>query len=306
MGPEYEAALATLRRLLEGSEGSRRTVGEVLDVWLEHWDGRVRRGDGAPASRAHFGYVAGRIPATIRDLAVADLRPHHVETWLEANPAAPLTLRDRASVIRSALRWARGRELIPADPLAHWQPPRARALRRELPTEEEVLRLFAAMPPPLRQYAEFLRDTGCRPGEARDLEARHVDADRVVLRDHKTSHRTDRPRVIYLPDDWIVRLRDLAERYPAGPLFRNKRGRPWKRGTVALAFRRVREAAEVSSGCVAYALRHRYVTRLLRDGVPVAIVAPLVGHASPVMTLTVYNHVDRDEAALRAVVRRGA
>ncbi|MGZ4540128.1 MAG: tyrosine-type recombinase/integrase [Blastococcus sp.] len=38
-------------------------------------------------------------------------------------------------------------------------------------------------------------------------------------------------------------------------------------------------------------LRHTHATLLLSDGVPVKVVSERLGHASPTITLTVYQHV---------------
>jgi integrase len=38
-------------------------------------------------------------------------------------------------------------------------------------------------------------------------------------------------------------------------------------------------------------LRHTHATLLLADGVPVKVVSERLGHASPTITLTVYQHV---------------
>ena len=38
-------------------------------------------------------------------------------------------------------------------------------------------------------------------------------------------------------------------------------------------------------------MRHSYVTALLSQGVPLKVVSQRVGHASPVVTMTIYQHV---------------
>ena len=51
-------------------------------------------------------------------------------------------------------------------------------------------------------------------------------------------------------------------------------------------------------------VRHSYVTALLGEGVPLKVVSERVGHASPMVTLTIYQHVlpvdDRAAAAVGA------
>ena len=59
-------------------------------------------------------------------------------------------------------------------------------------------------------------------------------------------------------------------------------------------------------------VRHSYVTALLAEGVPLKVVSQRVGHASPMVTMTIYQHVlpgdDRAAAALgaRAILGDGS
>lgn len=58
-------------------------------------------------------------------------------------------------------------------------------------------------------------------------------------------------------------------------------------------------------------VRHSYVTALLRAGVPLKVVSQRVGHASPMVTMTIYQHVlpgdDQTAAAVgaRAILGEG-
>lgn len=56
-------------------------------------------------------------------------------------------------------------------------------------------------------------------------------------------------------------------------------------------------------------VRHSYVTTLIAAGVPLKVVSQRVGHASPMVTMTIYQHVlpgdDQAAAALGARVILG-
>jgi integrase len=52
-------------------------------------------------------------------------------------------------------------------------------------------------------------------------------------------------------------------------------------------------------------LRHGYITLLIRQGVPILMVAKLAGHASPVMTLNTYGHVATDSLQEAAAMLNG-
>lgn len=52
-------------------------------------------------------------------------------------------------------------------------------------------------------------------------------------------------------------------------------------------------------------VRHSYVTALLAEGVPLKVVSQRVGHASPMVTMTIYQHVlPGDDKAAAAVGAR--
>ena len=57
-------------------------------------------------------------------------------------------------------------------------------------------------------------------------------------------------------------------------------------------------------------IRHSYVTALLRNGVQLKVVTQRVGHASPMVTLAIYQHVlpgdDRAAADIGAELIFGA
>jgi len=96
----------------------------------------------------------------------------------------------------------------------------------------------AAANPGLKQVLAFMRETGCRPGEATMMEKRHVDLEnrevRFKIGEDKTSGKTSRPRVIHLNDTALAMVKSLMAQRPSGPLLRTReaiRGRT-SRSTV--------------------------------------------------------------------------
>jgi integrase/recombinase XerC len=100
-------------------------------------------------------------------------------------------------------------------------------------------KLLAHATPWFAAFLKVLHATGARPGEIAALTAQHIDwANGVALLiQHKTTHTTGRPRVIYLPPDALAILAAQREQYPTGPLLRNRDGGPWKYRTYGQAMR---------------------------------------------------------------------
>jgi site-specific recombinase XerD len=86
-------------------------------------------------------------------------------------------------------------------------------------------------------------------------------------------------------------------------LFRPPVGAPMTAGAVAKLVTRLRARTAIV-GFSAHTLRHGYATRLLRAGVPVEVVAELLGHASATTTSQVYSHLTVEDHR-RALVGAG-
>jgi integrase len=142
----------------------------------------------------------------------------------------------------------------------------------------------------------FLRETGCRPGEAAVVEAKHVLHDRpvVVLPPdlHKTGRRTGKDRVIFLSEGIETMVRALALRHPTGPLFRNSRnGNGWGHNVISQRVTRYKRKLGLPDDLVLYLVRHAFSTRHVEAGVDISVVAKLMGHSHTSTLQAVYTHL---------------
>jgi integrase len=125
----------------------------------------------------------------------------------------------------------------------------------------------------------------------------------AVLTEHKTGG-TGRARVIYLPPQTLALCRRLAGKTPAGPIFRNTRGGPWRKTGWKQAMARAQRKLGLAGRPLASGYRHTFATDALERGVPDAHVAELLGHASTAMIHRHYGHLAARAAALRASLGR--
>jgi integrase len=67
-------------------------------------------------------------------------------------------------------------------------------------------------------------------------------------------------------------------------------GRPYYPGTISVALKAQAKAAGLPPIRL-HDTRHTAASLMLADGVPTKVVTEILGHASPVITLSVYTHV---------------
>ena len=118
-----------------------------------------------------------------------------------------------------------------------------------------------------------------------------------VLNEHKNRGK-GKSRIIYLTTRLVSLTEQLAAKWPEGPLFRNRSGKPWRRNTVVSAFLRLRKKLGLNK-VTAYSLRHKFATEYLLAGGSMAYVAQLQGNSVAVCERH-YVHLREHGAELRA------
>jgi integrase len=214
---------------------------------------------------------------------LSDIGPDTLHDYARTQRSlAPWTARRRVSYARAVLQWAHSRGWIAAVPE---RPRLATPINQPRPiSDADRDAVLAAVPPTLVHYIRvfrFVLETGCRPGEACALPWSAYKNDMgahgaFVLSEHKTAHR-GRPRTIYL----TAAARAIVDARPRiGPYVFHKPGSP----DVPLLERLGQRAWLVASrralgrDTSLYQLRHAWITRAIREGVPVPTVARMAGH----------------------------
>ncbi len=137
-----------------------------------------------------------------------------------------------------------------------------------------------------RQQAEIIRLlllTGCRKGEIVRLRWSEVGEDALHLADSKTG-----PRTVLLNTQARAIIKRQTRKESAF-VFPSLRDSSQPRSTELSLWRKVRTKADIEDVRL-HDLRHNYASHAVMNGVPVPVVARLLGHASTAMTLR-YAHV---------------
>ena len=206
------------------------------------------------------------------------------------------TQNDAVKIVQRLLNWSVEQDYISVNPVRGMKRPK-RQRRDVFYTHDQWKQIRSHANGPLLDLLDFLYMTGCRPQEARTIEARHVNDDLVIFPADESKGERE-PRVIYMIPEAKAIVCRLAKENPAGVVFRNSKGTPWTKDTIKCRLTRI--AKKVGFRVIAYGARHSWATNALVDGgVDPISVAHLMGHRDTTMVSRVYSHIAKNPDFLR-------
>jgi integrase len=227
-------------------------------------------------------------------------RVNNDPTLNNGKPYSGACRKQHVKVCKQIFLWAKEQGFIKFNPIEELRSKGDSYGRREADlSREQFDKLFAACDDPIfRDVLTILWDTGCRPKEAFDATAKHLDREARCLRYAKG--KMGKPRVVYLTDRAFEILARLADEHREGALLRNRIGRKW---TVGLADARLKVLdARTGVKATSYTFRHAFCTRHVKAGTNLVKLKDLMGHSSLRMISEVYAHLGGDAADLRAAL----
>ncbi len=202
---------------------SRDTLAAIIDAFLE-WVLKNR----SPDTYEWYRYRLQRFIEQYPDLRASELRPYHVQTWVDSYDFSVTSRRNYLRSVKRCMKWARIQGYVDRNPIADLEVPSAESKTVCVSEKEfDVLMSYVRN----RSFADLLTvtwETGCRPQESLRVESRHVDVANQRWVIPKSESKMKRmARVVYMTDKAmrIVQRRMLAN--PEGILFRNTSGKPW-------------------------------------------------------------------------------
>jgi integrase len=302
--------------------GGKLTVGQLIETYLE-W---VGRGDEDNRSKAtHTSYTRSLRPlrATFPDMLAEEIRPKDLDAIVRDSLTTYKT-QDGVSkrysestrwhffkTVIAMYNWAQEKGHIETHSLVRLKDKPACAIRQEWITKEQFNKLIGACDDEgLRDLLIVLWDTGARPFEILQAEARHLDHDSRCLRYARSKgdkvkakrKKRDATRKILLSGRAYEIVARLAVHYPEGPLFRNSIGNAWEPSLVSHRMKRLQKLTGVRA--TPYVLRHSFCTRLVLANVNTRKIQELMGHTDLKMIAEVYAHLDKADGDLTGVLDR--
>ena len=226
------------KRLDSVDHGEGMKLCQLFDFFLE-WLQHNR----SFATYGWYQYRLQRFADFYPDLTVSQLKPFHVQQWVDQyQEHATTTSRNYMRSVKSCLRWATRQGYIEKDPIAGLEVPAGEARDVFIPRDKFDDLLSSAPDPCLRDLMEVTYATGCRPQESLRLEIRHVDLKHqrwVIPRTEAKGKKA--PRVVYLSEEAVRITERLIAGRTDGFVFRNSQGKKWTVSAVDCGFKRIRD-----------------------------------------------------------------
>jgi integrase len=303
LDPDEEKAQKLFYEVMAG----RREIGPdalVAELILEYllWSKKKHKARTHEWYKEHLESFAKHIGR----LRVQSLKPYHVEQWVEKlfpNTNNGTTIGNAMRTVVRVFNWAKKSGRIATSPLASLQRPRSTHRDVYLMPDQYKKLVASIKDEALLDLVTIMRETGCRPQEARLVESRHFDRHNrcwVFPKEEAKGGREE--RVVLLNGRALEITKKLALKYPEGSIFRNNRGRRWTPNAFDLRCSRLSKT--LGFHVCPYAIRHTFATDAIIRGVDIVTIAELMGHKDLTMLKRIYQHVRKRSDHMRESLRK--
>lgn len=168
------------------------------------------------------------------------LTPMEVEAYLhdashfsDGRPKSPDTQQANTIALERLQKWALAFKLIEQPVFSNLEKPSGRN-REKIPSPEQFDAIDQASSPEFQRIFRALRLCGARPGELASAQIEdiqhsedHPDVRLIVLRNHKTARKTNKPRRIAIGKQLGEIINQAIGDRTSGPIFLSPKGHPW-------------------------------------------------------------------------------
>ena len=283
-----------LRKELRMGTESIVTFADLADMFFAQHVQPNNRDARTSASRlsilkAHFG-----------NQPIDALTPRHAAAFFAAkrrDGASNATVNRYRSLLSKMFSWAIEQEIVEVSPFGKLTKAKEPRPPLERPSDEAIDAVFAKLHPSLLPIYVFLRDTGCRRGEAVVLRHHQVDYANQAITVQKTKN--GRQRQVPMTDNclWAVqalpRLGETVFYHPGTmrPFLPDTVTKIWDRARVGITHLRVHD------------LRHAFAIKLAEGGCPMHHISAVLGHDSSIQFTRDYYADFSPESSSREVLR---
>jgi integrase len=247
-------------------------VAKVCSEYIQYCERGVASGTVSKGHRDNTVHFLNDLCKYCGALPVAELKKAHIKTWLESHTTWRSTATHHAvvAIVQAAFNQAAEMHGI-GNPLKGLKRPASRPRLHSFSAEAEA-ELYAATEQCFHDFLFAAIHTGLRPFcELARLTADDVEENPRGMMWRVYSTKTKKKRKIPVRSEVAELTRRLMKSAPRGtglPLFRNTRGKPWKRMTGVVRFLAIKKKLNwdtdpVKSKYSCYTCRHTFAHRML-------------------------------------------
>lgn len=285
---QFDSTLEKYRQ--SGGCGETQTIVHLFERYTQY---KAKRLD--PSSLQKYRGLAGHLSQFFRGQDADRLREDRAIQFRDylLKQLAPITVRERIILLKSAWRWGQKRGFVKENPwldVTVKVPPKQKPRPFTKEEKQQILEGFRSDPDYsyLADFVEFMLSTGCRPGEAAGLRWRHLSQDcseiwigEAWVRGQQKPTKTNRSRSYILTSrlQQMFLRRRPAKYNPEEPVFVARRGgqiddhnfrnRAWKSVLVKVGVEYRKP----------YNTRHTFVSHAYHQGLTLSDISDITGHS---------------------------
>ncbi len=206
-------------------------------------------------------------------------------------PVSVSTRNRYKALCRAIGQWGYDQGLTAANPFDRVKLDRKKEGRApDLITDVEISAIFKHAPPHLQWAITCMLNLGVRPGESELFAIKMSDVDIQEGGVWVKRKKTNSPMTLLpVTEDFLAKLSALKVAEPEREFLIEYENQPV--GSLKTAWRATKRRAGITRRLRLYELRHWYASRLLLGGADLKATSELMGHASPALTLSTYQHL---------------
>jgi len=292
-GPEAQEA--AVRRNEELGLASKAAGGTLFHILAEQYVEARQASQAASTRRNDFYKLAERILPAMGRLPWTEITPARLDRYVgeRSRTVKSATIHRELTIVRAIIRWAVRRREIPYNPIENYEFPKKDIAIFVPPTSAELAAVYAVAPPHLQRVLMLAYYTGMRPGPAELFALRweQVDLDGGTIFVRSAKKGGMRARIVPITSGLDALLRKwMEEDREIGELGYVINYRGSQVSQVNKSWQRAKAAAGISRRLRLYDLRHMAATAMLAAGADLKSVSEILGHSSPEITMSVYQH----------------
>ncbi len=279
-----------LRRELRLEGGILQGFSEFADLYYSSYVLVHNRSYRSKKSRLEI------LKAHFSSLPIDSITPQHVDKFISARSedVENRTINRDLSVLRHLYEWAIKRGYMEVNPVKKVEALEEIEWVGERPDEKTIDAIFGKLNPRALPVFTFLRETGCRRGEAITLKPSQVDFARARAVFHSNT-KNGKSRQVPLTEAALCALSAMPK-YGDTVFYHPDTLRAWTSDGVSIPWERARKAAGHRRLRI-HDLRHAFGIKLAEEGCPMHYISEVLGHHSVDFTRKHYARFSPDSAS---------